>query len=346
MKQLWISIVKNYIRLGLFFYYKKITVVGKENIPKKGAVLFVSNHQNALIDPLIIGTTNGRNTHFLTRAGVFKRKMIIRFFDSVQMIPIYRVRDGWNTIPKNIAIINKCIVLLKHKNAILIFPEGGHNLARRIRELSKGFTRIVLGTLEKHPELHIQIVPVGLNYDRILEHPASCTVHYGKPINANAYWNDKDLFSSTNSLKKVVRDEMKLLTTHIEDLNKYNEIESELKALDANFLDPIATNKMLEQIDSSTLKDQIRNSKIKKSFFYPLFVLNSIFPWLLWKKVQPKIKELEFISTFRFAVGITLFPTFYVIQSLLIASIFTSTIALIYFFASIFLGLFTSKYSS
>ena len=56
MKDIWVNFVKSYIRLGLFFYYKKIKVVGKENIPKDSAVLFVSNHQNALIDPLIIGT--------------------------------------------------------------------------------------------------------------------------------------------------------------------------------------------------------------------------------------------------------------------------------------------------
>ena len=37
---------------------KKIIVNGKENIPKKGAVLFIVNHPNGLIDPLIITTNN------------------------------------------------------------------------------------------------------------------------------------------------------------------------------------------------------------------------------------------------------------------------------------------------
>lgn len=345
MKQLWIQIVKNYIRIGLFFYYKKIKVVGKENIPKQGAVLFVSNHQNALIDPLIIGTTNGRNTHFLTRAGVFKRKLIIRIFNSLQMIPIYRVRDGWNTIPKNIAIINKCIGLLNAKKAIVIFPEGGHNLARRIRGLSKGFTRILFGAFEKYPEMEIHIVPIGLNYDHILDHPASCSIYYGKPIDAKKYWNPEDIFTSTNQLKEVVRSEMKTLTTHIEDLNDYDEIISVLKKNNANFLDPIATNNTIKNInlDLTSIEPSINNKSF--SLFRLLFTINSAIPWILWKKVKPIIKELEFTSTFRFAFGITLFPTFYVIQSFIIGSIFASTWGYYYFASSILIGFLNSKYT-
>lgn len=345
MKQLWIHLVKNYIRLGLFFYYKRIRVVGKENIPKKGAILFVSNHQNALIDPIIIGTTNRRNTHYLTRAGVFKGKLIIRFFDSIQMIPIYRVRDGWNTLSKNVAIIDKCISLLNNEKAILIFPEGGHNMARKVRGLSKGFTRILFGTFEKHPDLDIQIIPVGLNYDSIIDYPASCTVYYGKPISAKQYWNSEDLFTSTNKLKEVVRSEMKLLTTHIEDLNNYDETHDKLVGVNANFLDPIATNLLLKNIDEIKTKTVKKNTS-KKSFFYYLFVLNSLIPWLLWRKIQPKIKELEFTGTFRFALGITLFPTFYVIQSVLISYIFAPSYAYYYLCTSILLGLVASKFSS
>lgn len=346
MKQLWIHLVKSYIRLGLFFYYKKIIVIGKENIPKKGAVLFVSNHQNALIDPLIIGTTNGRNTHFLTRAGVFKKKLIIRFFDSVQMIPIYRVRDGWNTLPKNISIINKCISLLNKENAILIFPEGGHDLARRIRGLSKGFTRIVFGTFEKYPNLDIQIIPVGLNYDSILNHPASCSVYYGKPIDAKKYWQADDVFTSTNKIKEVVRNEMKSLTTHIEDLENYDETLDKLISLEADFLDPIITNKTILNLDERTTFKTVKKEVSKKSIFYYLFILNSIIPWMLWRKIKPKIKELEFTSTFRFAFGITLFPTFYVIQSFLISIIFAPNYAYYYLLVCIILGLVASKSTS
>lgn len=342
MKLLWIFLVRSYIRLGLFFYYKRIKVLGKSNIPKKGAVLFVSNHQNALIDPLIIGTTNNRNTHFLTRAGVFKKKLIIKFFNSVQMIPIYRIRDGRNELSKNEAIFNKCNTILHHKKALLIFPEGGHNLARRVRPLSKGFTRILFGTFQKHPELTIQVVPVGLNYNSILNHPASCTVIYGEPICANDYWDKDNLYTSTNQLKEVVRNRMKLLTTHIENTESYDAILLKLEMDQVDFLNPQKVNEYISRLDQVTLGTETKPT-YKRSFIYYLFIINSCIPWLLWRKTLEKIKEVEFVSTFRFAFGITLFPLFYILQSYLIKILFNNNSASIYLICSILLGLLVTK---
>lgn len=345
MKDIWIRLMRSYIRLGLFFYYKKINVVGKDNVPKTGAVLFVCNHQNALIDPLIIGTTNGRSTHFLTRAGVFKKKIIIKLFDSVQMIPIYRIRDGWKTLSKNEAIFNKCFTLLNNQKALLMFPEGNHSLVRKIRPLSKGFTRIIFGAIEKYPDLKIEIVPVGLNYNTFTNYPASVSVHFGKPIDANQYLNKEDIFSSTIALKEVVRNHIKKLTTHIDDPKTYDNVLSILENTHANFLDPITTNLFIETIDPNKNIPQKKTNKNSKGLLYYLVVLNSLIPWIIWKKIQKKITEKEFTSTFRFGLGITLFPIFYTIQSLVLCYFFDLKTAAFYFFFCILSGLVLTKFS-
>jgi 1-acyl-sn-glycerol-3-phosphate acyltransferase len=343
MGRLWIQFLINYLRLGFFFYYKKIKVVGRENIPKKGAILFVCNHQNALIDPLLIGTTNHRSTHFLTRAGVFKKKLVIKLFNSVQMIPIYRIRDGYETLSKNDAIFDKCIHLLNKKEALVIFPEGSHNLKRKVRPLSKGFTRILFGAFENHPELEIKVVPVGLNYNSIAEYPASVSIHYGKPFSVKELWNKDDLTTSITAIKEVVRNEIKLLTTHIDDPSNYEKIYEQLIHSKADFLDPISTNKQIKNIE---LKDiTSTQKKHKKSIVYYIVVLNSIIPWLLLKKVKTKIKEREFTSTFRYGLGITLFPTFYILQSLILYSLFCFSFAVSYFSFCILTGLILTKTS-
>lgn len=344
MAKLWLDFMRNYVRLALFFYYKKIITVGKENIPKKGAIMFVCNHPNALIDPLLIGTTNGRSTYFLTRAGVFKNNLIIRLFHSVQMIPIYRLRDGRETLAKNDAVFNKCIDLLNKQTALVIFPEGSHNLMRKVRPLKKGFSRILFGAFEKHPELDIKIIPVGLNYNSITEYPATVSVRYGKPIDANKYWDKNDLNSSTSTIKEEVRDQMSLLTTHIDDSSNYENIHNQLIASDANFLDPIATNRQIKSIDPN--KETIRKStKTPKNLLYYIVVLNSIIPWLLLKKMLKGIKDREFISTLRFGVGASIFPVFYSIQSIIISFIFDAKIGLYYFAFSILSGLILTKFS-
>ena len=346
MKTIWYYLVKFYIRLGLFFYYKKLKIVGQENIPKRGAILFVGNHQNALIDPLIIATTNNRNTHFLTRAGVFKKKLIILFFDSVQMIPIYRVRDGWTTLAKNNAIFEKCIEILNSQKALLIFPEGSHNLVRKVRPLSKGFTRILFGAFEKYPNLDIYIVPVGLNYTRITDFPSSASVYYGKPILVNTYWDKNDVFKSTNSLKKVVHNGMKILTTHIdENGEEYDRTASKLDQLKIDYLNPIATNKIIKEIDHQSITGSQPLSRSHKNIFYYVFLINSFLPWKVWKKLQKGISEPEFISSIRFGLGITLFPIFYILQSLVLKYFFGGKIAIFYFTFSILIALITTKIS-
>ena len=59
MKHFWYNTVKIIVSVGLFFTHKKIKVYGKENIPKKGPLLFIGNHQNALLDAILIPTTTG-----------------------------------------------------------------------------------------------------------------------------------------------------------------------------------------------------------------------------------------------------------------------------------------------
>ena len=139
MKRIWYNIVKIYISTGLFFFFKKIIVKNSTNTPKKGAVLFVSNHKNALLDALLIATITKRNIHFLTRASAFKIKFIKWILSTVNMLPIYRMRDGKETLAKNEEIFDRCYDILNKKECLLIFPEGTHDLKRWVRPLSKGF---------------------------------------------------------------------------------------------------------------------------------------------------------------------------------------------------------------
>ena len=75
--------MRAYIKIGLFFLHKNIAIFGKENIPKKGAVLFIGNHQNALIDGILIPTTTIRKIRFLSRASAFKNNIVSKFLRSL-----------------------------------------------------------------------------------------------------------------------------------------------------------------------------------------------------------------------------------------------------------------------
>ena len=189
------TLLKYYIRLVLFFYHKKIKVVGKDYSPPTGAVLFINNHPNALLDPLLVVTTNVRSIYFLTRASAFKNKYVAKFLKSHKMIPVYRKRDNVNVIAKNKNTFNKSVELMHAGKTLYIAAEGSHNVQRRVRELKKGFVYIILDAFKKYPDLNIQIVPIGLNYDSVMKYPSSVSVYYGKPINAKDYYHDDEMLT-------------------------------------------------------------------------------------------------------------------------------------------------------
>lgn len=343
MKNLWYNTVKFIVKIGLFFTHKKIKVYGKENIPKNGAVLFIGNHQNALLDAILIPTTTSRNIHFLTRASAFKTKIADKILRSLNLIPVYRIRDGKNNIEKNIAIFEQCFEFLKNKKAIQIFAEGEHHNFRRVLPLKKGFARIIIGTLQKYPELKIKIVPVGINYDSHLNFPSSVSVYYGKPIVANPYFNLEKPDISYKSIISKVATELQKLTTHIDNLEKHDEIVETLTDLNVDFLNPIETNKVLKNLKNAQPK---KAKQEKFNWFTPIHLftrINSFFPLLIWKYLQPKIKDIIFTNTYRFALILTVFPLFYLIQASIISLIFNYKYGLVYLLVCIITGLITTK---
>lgn len=344
MKTIWYHIIKAYVRLGLFFTLKKIKIVGKENIPKNGAVIFIANHQNALIDALLIPTTNNRTTFFLTRASAFKNNFITTLLSSVNMIPVYRIRDGFRSIEKNKEVFEKSSEILKSGQCLQIFAEGEHHLQRRVKPLKRGFARIILTTLQKYPNLSIQIIPVGINYDKSLKFPCKVSVYYGKPINANNFINNNQVDLKFSLLKNEVHASLKKLTTHIENLEEYEKIIKKLNKNEVDFLNPITTNSLVKNIDKLSINNNHKKKKL--NWLTPIYFItkiNSLIPLLIWKYLKSKIKDVIFLNTYRFALITTIFPLFYTIQTLVIYYFSNFKIAFSYLIISILLGIITTK---
>ena len=237
MKQLWLHSVRLYLKIGLFFYFKKITVVNADKVPKDGAVLLLSNHQNALLDALLIATNSGRFSYFLTRASVFNNKLISKILRSLLMIPVYRIRDGWGNLTKNNSVFSSTAKLLSKQKAIVIFPEGSHNLKRTVRPLSKGFARIIFETLDDFPDTKITLVPVGVNFVHAERFADSTLLNFG-----NAIVVDANSTKSASELKETIFKELCQLTIHINS----DDYDETLKKLMAKRYEPWVTG-----VDSS-----------------------------------------------------------------------------------------------
>jgi len=291
-----------------------IRVKGLQNVPLDKPVLFLPNHQNALLDPLLIAVDCNRKPYFLTRSDVFKSSTFNKFFELIRMIPIYRIRDGRDSLKHNDAVFDKCAELLSENESLLMFPEANHNLKRRVRPLSKGFTRILFRALELEPELDIQLVPVGFNYLYGEDFPDRVAIHFGEAIALQDLISEKDQRTTIENIKAQVSKALQKLTTHIPKENYQKTIET-LDALGVDYLNPIQTNNLLKDSEG---KQEIKKSRSGKSLFgkllLPLFVLLNLPVVLLWKLwMKPKVWEPEFTATLRFSVALVAFPIYYLL---------------------------------
>lgn len=310
---LWYNALRLYVKCGLYYYFKKITIHGIDNIPS-GPVIFVVNHQNALLDALMIACFNPHTTYFLTRADLFKKPFVRWLLTTFKMLPIYRVRDGWQSLGENQKTFDACSEVLIRNEAVAIFPEGNHGHQRRIRQLSKGFTRLPFEALQKYPHLKINIVPVGLNFSVHQSFRSSVSIYYGTPILANDYFKEP-LPSEALRLRNDISECLKKLTTHVEDVERYDEIIQELEATKPNYLDPIATNQRIAKIERGENLPISPSTKSNWSLIFKLLhflsqVIN--FPsLLLWRKIKKGIKDPVFEASVKFGFGIFAFPTYY-----------------------------------
>ncbi len=308
--QLGYYFFKYWVSLGLFCYYEKIKVVGLENVPLNKPVLLLSNHQNALIDVLLIATHCGLRPWFLTRADVFRNGFLRRLFGFLQMIPIYRIKDGKTSLSKNAAIFDQCGQLLIRDQAILLFPEANHNLERRVRPLSKGFTRIIFNALDKEQRLDLQLVTIGQNYQSATEFPDRTAIYIGKPIAIRGELQKMSL-DTTRSIKDTVAENLKKLTTHIDDRENYARIAKNLDAFGVDYTKPVEVNAIIQKMPSIVPTSRATSFYGVKKILIYLINLPMVFLWKVFLK--PRVPEEEFMTTFRFGFAMLCYPMAYLV---------------------------------
>ena len=332
------NIVKLWLRTGLFFYYTRMKVVGRENIPKNKPIMLLANHQNALMDPLMIAINCGVNPFFLARSDLFKNPLVSKFLHYLQMIPIYRFRDGRDTLKNNPAIFKKCGDLLVQGETVMLFPEGNHGILRRVRwPMRKGFVRMIFCALEKEPDLDIRILPVGLNYLKAEGFPDSVSMYIGKDFAVQDYYDPNDLTESEIKLKDEIYKRLKVLTTHIPDEETYDNVLAQLKNQKVDYLKPKAVNKIIQGIDPNVASTPI-NSKTRwfSGLIKIIFTLINFPVILLWnKKVKSIGMDIEFRTTLRFMLSMILFPIYYLLLYLVFGYTLGQEIALTMFLAHI-----------
>ena len=156
----------------------KLTVIGKENIPKDQAVLYVCNHRSYFdiilgysIMPGLTGYISKDDLEKVPLLNIWMRRLYCLFLNRTDM------KQGLKTILKAIEYIKQGV-------SICIFPEGTRNRGEEgsLLEFKEGSFKIAEKT-------GCPVIPMAISHtaDVILNHmpkvtPCLVTIEYGEPI--------------------------------------------------------------------------------------------------------------------------------------------------------------------
>ena len=205
-------------RLFYFPIYQK----GEERFNRKSKpTILASNHPNTMLDCLNVAERiPWQMTHFLGNANMFQTKFNNWFFSTFFVIPIQRKQDTGNRKFDNKKSFAKVNAFLETGGALFIAPEGGSNIARRLRPLKSGTARMALNAeYENDFQLGLEILPIGQNYTDQTSFRSQLFINVGEPIIVADYKEayEKDNFEAATKITEELDKRMRALIVDTKD---------------------------------------------------------------------------------------------------------------------------------
>lgn len=219
------NLLRYYVDFTLKLSYRNIRYVGLDKVPQDGSVIYAPNHTNALMDALVILAMDRKPKVFVARADIFRRPLLAKIFTFLKIMPIMRIRDGFDEVKKNNQTIEKAVDVLHDKVPFCIFPEGQHQAKYSSLPLSKGIFRIAFQAQELMPNTPLYIVPVGMRYGSFFRFRSTVRVEIGDPINVGQFISEHNAISTQeqiNLMRDMLAERMRQSIFHIPNDEDYD----------------------------------------------------------------------------------------------------------------------------
>lgn len=178
-------------------FYSHVEVRGSEHLQPERPVVFVLNHPNGVLDPILLMTALDRPVTFLSKSTLFAHPVSRWAAHTFGALPVYRsrdigrrggARDSEDMAAQNGETFARCRTLLLEGKAIALFPEGATHSEPRLLRLQTGAARIALSAAaESDWNADLVVIPIGLWYASKTRFRTPVLLVVGEPLPLRAY---------------------------------------------------------------------------------------------------------------------------------------------------------------
>lgn len=197
-------------------FYSDVSATGLNTLPSNQPVLFISNHCNAFIDPLLLASQLDRKVTFTAKNTLAKNpllKLIIKSF-SVELFSRRMDRsDNASGRTFNEEALQRLQNKLLNRGAVYIFPEGQSHNDIALRDFKTGAAKLALSYAQSGTSLDksndLLIVPLGLSYSDKSTFRSTANIQIGEPLSLRTWlrkYPDAPASVLTKHFKTMVED--------------------------------------------------------------------------------------------------------------------------------------------
>ena len=187
-------------------YFRAIETAGNTPAADTGGRLFVANHVNALVDPILVLTTAPCPISPVAKSTLWKIPGLRWLLDAADAVPIVRRRDDpTKASGGNEEVFDKIAAWLAGGQNILIFPEGTSHSEPHLIDVKSGAARMLARAKESGGR-GLTLQAVALEFDNRHVFRSRCLMLYGPVREVDGFTEEGDAL--VTALTERLRDDL------------------------------------------------------------------------------------------------------------------------------------------